>query len=88
MRVWAAALGQRCWREARPTRVFVLYTLATCLLARVSVLSDSVLVLCAADIPASAEEADARLLTAVRKPQVVDIATGAGGLNVTVGAFS
>jgi len=42
----------------------------------------------AADIPTTAEEADARLLTAIRKPQVVDIALGTAGANVTVGAFS
>ena len=65
----------------------VLYTLAMCLAACVSGRSDSLFVLCAADIPASADEADARLLTAVRKPQVVDIAPGDAGINVTVGAF-
>ena len=35
--------------------------------------SDRFNVCCDAEMPTSAEEADARLLTAVRKPQVVDV---------------
>ena len=53
----------------------------------VSVPESLLYVLRAADIPTTAEEADARLLTAIRKPQVVDIALGTASANVTVGAF-